>query len=305
LVQAVPLISVIIPHFKQPRQLSRCLSSLHEQKFDLDRVEIIVVDNGSSELPTQACAQFANVRLEQETVPGPGPARNKGAKLSRGEVLAFIDADCIADENWLSTIATTLDATTQIIGGDVRIAAANPQKLTPLEAFESIFAFRQQEYIERYGFSGTGNLAMWRTVYDAVGPFGGIRIAEDREWGRRARSLGFSVRYVPDMLVYHPARQSFSELRTKSDRLITHDFFDYAQTPAGFLRWAFRALAVGASPAFEIGRILTSTRVSTWRARSLAMLVLFRHRFYRMTKMLQFCFRARRDRSIGPWNRSG
>jgi len=73
-----------------------------------------------------------------------------------------------------------------VVGGDVRIAVANPRRLTHLEAYESIFAYRQQEYIETMGFSGTGNLAVGREDFERIGPFAGIEVAEDRDWGRRA-----------------------------------------------------------------------------------------------------------------------
>lgn len=267
----------------------------------MDLVEIIVVDNGSNESPTRTCSQFSNVQLEQEAIPGPGPARNKGTIVSHGAILAFIDADCLADENWLATIAGALDKTAQIIGGDVRIALVDPHKATMLEAYESIFAYRQQDYIERQGFSGTGNLAMRRTVYDTVGAFAGIEIAEDRDWGRRATKLGYSISYLSDMLVFHPARRSFDELFSKWDRIIAHDFFDYSQKPAGRLRWAFRALGVAASPVFEIRRILTSSRASTWRDRRLAILGLIRIRLYRACRMLMVLWKGA-SVSSRSWN---
>ena len=59
-------ISVIIPHLNQPDYLRRCLQSLEAQNFELSNVEIIVVDNGSHELPTEICASFKNVKLMSE-----------------------------------------------------------------------------------------------------------------------------------------------------------------------------------------------------------------------------------------------
>ena len=164
-------ISVVVPHFNQGDQLRRCLELLHSQTFDLGKVEIVVVDNGSDVLPSAICAEFPNVRLEHEPRPGPGPARNRGVGVSRAPILAFIDADCFADHHWLATIATVFDdEQVQIIGGDVRIAVADASRLTALEAYESVFAYRQQEYIEKQGFSGTGNLAMRRSVFERSVP---------------------------------------------------------------------------------------------------------------------------------------
>src|SRR5690606_10535485 len=91
--------------------------------------EIFVVDNGSHEQPTAVCDRHPGVRLLAEPTPGPGPARNTGVAESTGDVLAFIDADCIADRRWLATIETAVaDPTADVLGGDVRIAYDNPRR---------------------------------------------------------------------------------------------------------------------------------------------------------------------------------
>jgi GT2 family glycosyltransferase len=265
-----------------------------------------VVDNGSKELPADICSQFDGVRLVEEPAPGPGPARNLGVKVSNGAILAFIDADCTADPDWLAVIERALaDAgDAKVIGGDVRIARRDPQRATMIEAYESIYAYRQEEYITRHRYSGTGNLAMRREVYDAVGPFCGIERAEDRDWGQRATRLGFAVRYVPDMIVYHPARRSFAELYTKWDRHISHTFAEDARGLIGRLRWLGRTVAVAGSPLFEARRILTSPRVATRRERLSAAVALVRIRMYRASRMLAALVGQTSARASRDWNRT-
>lgn len=303
------VVSVIIPHLNQPEQLRACLESLARQAFDMRRVETIVVDNGSRQPPTDICSAFDGVRLVEEPIPGPGPARNRGVGISRGNILAFIDADCTADPGWLGAIETALTpqigaGSAMVIGGDVRIARRDPERATMLEAYESVFAYRQEEYIARQGFSGTGNLAMPRQVHDAVGPFCGIERAEDRDWGQRATRAGFSIRYVPEMIVFHPARQSFDELCTKWDRHVSHDFETAAPNLAGRLRWLARAAAVAASPVFEARRLLTSSRVQTARERLLAAAALVRIRMYRAHRMLSALRGGTGVDASRQWNRS-
>ncbi len=91
-----------------------------------------------------------------------------------GNVLAFIDADCIPSPEWLAVAQHVLQ-TGQfgILGGDVRIACEDRKSLSMVEAYESIFAYRMDRYIARQGFTGTGNLVMRRDVFDDVGPFAG------------------------------------------------------------------------------------------------------------------------------------
>ena len=301
---STPLISVVIPYLNQPDSLLLCLGSMDQQKFDMTRVEVIVVDNGSRDLPVEICTSFKNVRLEREQTPGPGPARNKGASVARGDIFAFVDADCVAHRNWLATIeAAFSDDTLLIAGGDMRVAFADAANPTMLEAYESIFSYRQKEFIERQGFSATANLAVRKSIYLAVGPFVGIDIAEDREWGQRAARLGYATRYLPGMIVYHPARRSLSELYVKWDRHISHDFAEREKGPWSGFAWGLRALAIGCSPVFASRRILMSRQLPSWRARSLAALALVMLRQYRARKMLRLLLGRSHPQPDRIWNR--
>jgi glycosyltransferase involved in cell wall biosynthesis len=135
------LISVIIPHLNQEDHLRVGLEALHAQCGIRSDVEIIVVDNGSARMPATVCSAWPDVRLVSEPTPGPGPARNRGIRDARGEILAFIDADCRADPGWLVAIETAFaDERTRIIGGDVRVGYERPSRPTFLEPYESIYS---------------------------------------------------------------------------------------------------------------------------------------------------------------------
>lgn len=299
-------LSVIIPHLNQPDFLDRCLNSLKQQATASYVTEIIVVDNGSRELPSQICSAFEKVRLEHEAEAGPGPARNKGIAASTGDLLAFIDADCIANPDWLPTIHKTFSTNENIkvIGGDVRIAYDNENNLTMLEAYESVYAYRQKMYIEKQGFSGTGNLAMRRDVHGVVGPFAGIEVSEDRDWGRRATRAGYRIHYIPSMIVFHPARKTFAELCTKWDRHISHDFEDKAMGLKGRLRWIVLIVAIGLSPIAELVRIARSQRLHKLRERLLATICVTKIRLYRAAKMLALLFSGQKSEGSVSWNRN-
>ncbi len=280
-------VSVVIPHLNQPEHLERCLATLQAQeRIAPDRFEVIVVDNGSRALPQEICDRHG-VRLLTEARPGPGPARNAGAEVARGPVLAFIDADCTADPGWLFAILQRFeDPRTRVIGGDVRIARERPDAPTMLEAYESVFAFRMREYIARQGFTGTGNLAVRREVFEAVGPFAGIDVAEDRDWGQRALAQGIATTYAPEMRVFHPARKAFPEIFAKWSRHIGHDRVRAGAGAVPAAKWLLRAVAVAVSPIAEIPRIARSDRVSGWRERLMAWLAVIRVRAYRARVML-------------------
>jgi GT2 family glycosyltransferase len=294
-------ISVVIPHLNQPEALARCLASLRAGREVPD--EIVVVDNGSRELPREICAA-AGARLLREAEPGPGPARNRGVAEATGEILAFIDADCLADHDWIAAIrAAFTDPAAEILGGDVRIARADPDRVTMLEAYESVYAYRMDRYIAEQGFTGTGNLAVRRHVLEAVGPFRGLDVAEDRDWGQRARRAGHDLRYVPGMRVYHPARATFAELARKWDRHVAHDYAAFRVRPGGRLLWAGRTLAMALSPPAELPRILASDRISGTGPRLKAWACLARVRLYRARVMARLLLRGDAAALSRQWNR--
>lgn len=297
------LITVIIPHLNQEDFLRIGLEALHRQHDSTVDVEIIVVDNGSTQLPEQVCTSWPDVKLVSESIPGPGPARNRGIQFARGDILAFIDADCRADPSWIAAIAGAFaDKATFIIGGDVRVDYVRPSHPTFLEPYESIYSYRNNEHIAS-GFSGTGNLATRPAVIEKVGPFAGIEIAEDRDWGTRAGAAGFSIQYVPEMIVFHPARKSFAELTQKWDRHIAHDYEHIRLRRFGLLLWVARSIAIAGSPLIEIPTLLTSPRVSGPWERLLAFLCLIRIRFYRARQMIEMLLRGDNRSVAGAWNR--
>ena len=295
-------ITVIIPYLNQPEKLDRCLGSLVAGVRRPD--EIIVVDNGSAALPEAVCAAYPNVRLLQELTPGPGPARSLGAGASTGDVLAFIDADCLAGTGWLAAVeAEFADAEAQILGGDVRVGVADPAHLTLVEAYESIFGYQVERYIRDMGFTVTCNLAMRPSVFAAVGPFAGVSISEDRDWGQRATAMGYRIRYVPDMLVYHPARQSFAQLAAKWDRHMGHDFAEAQDQKAGRLRFFFKTVMMVPSILAELPRVLASDRLTGPGNRMLAFAGLTRVRLYRARRMVWLLMGGDPRALSGAWNR--
>jgi len=297
-----PLISVVIPHLNQQRELSACLMSLQNQKLDRALYELIVVDNGSTVPPYDVVAAFADVRVVIETQPGPGPARNAGIRTAQADLIAFLDADCRADPAWLSTALNVLSTSPAqtVLGGDVRIWHPVDGRFTSIEAYESVFAYRSKLYVERHGYCPTGNLAAPRSAFTTAGMFGGIQFAEDMEWGARARRAGFTLRYVPGMIVFHPARSSIKELYAKWDRQLQHYFNMIKGKPAWRTRWLMRALMTAASPAADFVKVLVSDRVNGPTARIKAIGVLVRVRLYRAWMMIALL------RSNGPirWNRA-
>jgi GT2 family glycosyltransferase len=301
-----PEIGIIVPHLNQPDRLERLLASLFAQDFDMGRAEVVVVDNGSREMPEAVAAGFPGVRLVRAAeVPGPGPARNRGAALTRAPILAFTDSDCEVDPGWAGAILARFaaDPALAVLGGDVRVRAEDPARPGAAEAYEMVYAFPQRLYVEKRGFSATSNMAVRRAVFEAVGPFAGIEIAEDTDWGQRATALGYRPVYAPEMVVHHPARRTLGEIFTKWNRNVSHHYAAFARGPAGKAKWIARAGAMVLSPVGEIPRLLTTGRLSgpAMRARAFGALVAIR--LYRAGRMLAVMVRSDVRTASLQWNR--
>jgi glycosyltransferase involved in cell wall biosynthesis len=283
-----PLLSVVIPHLNQPEALANCLASLQDQTIDQSLFEVIVVDNGSASLPHAVIARYPGTLLLQEAKAGPGHARNRGVKASSGQILAFIDADCRAHPEWLQCALAAFEraAPRTILGGDVQIWHEPHSAMTAVEAYESVFAYRFKLYIEQHGFCGTGNLIVRKQDFEDIGPFRGIEVAEDIQWGGQALKAGYLFRYVPEMVVYHPARESFKELCIKWDRHIQHAVNAGSTSLSWRAAWVLRAFAVFLSPAVDWTKVVRSQRLYGPIPRAKAVAALSAIRFYRTYKMI-------------------
>lgn len=296
-----PDISIVIPHLNQPQGLARLIDSLDAQVTDGTTFEIIVADNGSRVPLPERIVRHPKVQVISEPTPGPGPARNAGISVARAPILAFTDSDCIADPGWVSAIARHFSEpdAAPVMGGDISIALRGVRP-DALEAYESIFGYRQELYIRRDLYAATCNLAMRREIFAQVGPFGGLDLAEDRDWGLRAHALGIRHQLVPAARIVTPARTSFAELARKWDRQVSHEY-DFVRTPADRARWLVRAVAVAASPVAEVALVARSGRVEGLRARFLAFGILLRIRLHRARRMLQIGLGGDRRRLAEGW----
>lgn len=298
-------LSVIIPHLNEPEDLRRCLLSLDAQHADGIPFEIIVVDNGSTEMPEAACVNISNLRLEREELPGPGPARNFGANLARAEILAFIDSDCIAQPGWVRAIVRCMgnNPNIDLVGGDIGVLLNNPQCPSAIESYENIYSYRARVYVERYGFAATGNMAVRTRVFHSVGPFGGIATMEDTEWGQRATARGYRIAFLPEARVLTPSCKSFSELACRWDRHVAHEYGKVAGRRTAMLRWLVDCVIVTASPLVESVKILRTDRVSGVRNRILALACLTRIRLHRARRMFGLALHGDSGRFVDRWNR--
>jgi len=203
--------SVIIPAFNDQVGLDNCLHALARQSWPVDETEIIVVDNGSNPPLRVEGLHAGTVRLIRCPAPGSYAARNAGAAAAKGDVLAFTDADCRPDTNWLSNGIAALFASgdCRIVGGEVIMDALPSPSAVAL--YQLAAGFGQASNVRDKGFSATANLFCLRQHFEAVGPFDTRLLSGgDREWCWRAAKHGLSLRYEAGAVVHTNPR---SDLR--------------------------------------------------------------------------------------------
>lgn len=105
------LISVIIPTYNESNYISKALASLQNQQLDHnDALEIIVIDDGSTDDTAIKVRRFSNVKIHYNKHTGPALARNLGAKHARGEILLFLDADMEFDIQFIKHLISPIKA---------------------------------------------------------------------------------------------------------------------------------------------------------------------------------------------------
>ena len=103
----LPLVSIIIPALNAENTIKDCLNSIKQLDYPDLKIEVIVVDNGSDDKTADIAMQFGAKVLYKPDL-NVGGLRNAGAKVSSGDILAFTDADCVVEKDWLSQISRSL-----------------------------------------------------------------------------------------------------------------------------------------------------------------------------------------------------
>jgi len=114
LIAATTDVSIIVPTWNEEKYLTKCLDSLVNQSWN-GSFEIIVVDGGSTDRTVRVAEKYADKVFIEPTL-RVGAARNLGARNARGSILAFIDADTIANEHWLEAITHGFNGESMAVG---------------------------------------------------------------------------------------------------------------------------------------------------------------------------------------------
>jgi glycosyltransferase involved in cell wall biosynthesis len=218
-VTTAPRVSVVVPGRDAAHTLPGVLRALAAQTVGRELYEVVVVDDDSSDATPSVVRRSAVARLVRApTHVGIAASRNMGVHAARGELIAFIDADCVPSESWLERGLALLDAgEADVLAGHIDVALP---RASPAALADATHYYNQQRYVAE-GFGATGNLWVRREILERVGPFDEhLDRSEDYDFGRRAVAAGAHLVYAPDVVVRHPARGPL-ELARRSYRIGT------------------------------------------------------------------------------------
>ena len=214
-------VSVIIPTYRDWPRLQLCLAALARQTLAAGEFELIVVDNDGDSRPPPLPA---GVRYLHAPTGWSYAARNAGAEQAKGELLAFTDADCQPEPEWLQALVAAFEQHPDwdLVGGRIDILAARDNTAV---RYERLFEFQQEQLVALSGYSVTANLGVRRSVFEQRGGFdAGLKSCGDSEFCTRLVALGHRIGYADGMRVLHPARATLAEIFTKNRRIATGQY---------------------------------------------------------------------------------
>jgi GT2 family glycosyltransferase len=216
-----PEVSVVITARNAASELPILLGRLRAQTLARGRFEIVVVDDASDDETAAVVALDETIRLIRcpEHV-GLPRGRNIGIRAATAPVIAFTDADCVPDPDWLECGLARLDESdADLLAGGITIPVGRSPSIATL--VDSATYLDQERYTQR-GFGAGANLWVRREVFDRFGVFreelrayGG----DEEEFCQRATTAGARIVYAPEAHVSHPPRERLRDLSRKAYKL--------------------------------------------------------------------------------------
>ena len=244
-----PFISIVIPARNARLTLRACLDSLRNLNYPKERMEILLVDGFSTDGTREIAASY-DLTIVDNPQKSHRTGVNRGFECAKGELVAYADADCIVDENWIQNSLKYFEADSQVAG------VTGPIHLPPEQsAFAKAVAFlfslaatlgksshkETQRVVEVVKDFPTCNAIYRKAALNTVMPLAqNLLGGADIELNYLLRQRGFSLLATPDVKVWHYKRE----------------------TPQGFFRQMYRYAIMRLQLGKRWGPILNLTHVA-------------------------------------------
>lgn len=227
-------ISVIIPAYNEEEYLPKTLLALREQDFPRSDFEIIVVDNVSTDATSKVARNHGADKVVSELRKGTNQARQRGLEEAQGNIIAFLDADCIPPPNWLTKIYTALHAqknTCVAIAGvyvfhahktDSLFLAQEVYRWIVMPAINSLFG----RVLRKGGVIIGGNFASFRRNFKKIDGLDTsfTFFGDDASIAKKFGEIGY-IEFDPTLFVYSSTRRFEREGLIKTNWEYAKNYF--------------------------------------------------------------------------------
>src|SRR5712692_10490728 len=198
----LPFVSIAIITLNKKSTIEQCLTSLFSLDYPRSKYEVVVVDGGSTDGTLQILRKFpVSIVIEERKCRG--IARNVAIKNCKGEIIAFIDADCLATPSWLRHhVIVHENPNVFVVGGSVLQGgdSSPPTKIY----HDTYFAAQSPSIQQRITWDlATCNASFKRTAFQTVGPFPEADKGEDSVLCWQILSQGYQTVFDPSPRVIH------------------------------------------------------------------------------------------------------
>jgi len=257
-----PRVSVVIATFNRLDLTQACLDSLlHGETWP--SLEVIVVDNGSSDGTPEYLQGFARTDGRLQVVPNPknegfAAANNAGTARATGDFVIFLNNDTIVPPGMIGRLVRHLEAdpriglvcpTTNFCGNEAKVDPGYAE-LDEMPAYAAWRAFAFEGRTLEIGVAAMYCVAARKEILTQVGPLDenfGIGMFEDDDLAIRMRNAGYRVVCAEDAYVHHYGQGSFSKLPPEEYERIWQENQAYFEKKWG-IRWKAHRVRSGVSP---------------------------------------------------------
>jgi len=228
--QTTPSISIIIPVKNRPEDIRECLTSLANLDYPKDKVEIIVVNDGSTDSTSKVLPTFDIKVIHLPQSIGASACRNLAAREASGDLLGFTDSDCVPHPHWLRELSPYFnDERIGIVGGYV----SNFYNQSSLDCYEEVksslnmgsSSFKVENDGPSTAYVPSCNLIIRKKAFSKAGGFQeDLTVGEDVDLCWKTRGLGYHLLYVPKGEVKHKHRNHLLHMSRRR--------FDYGTSEA-------------------------------------------------------------------------
>jgi mycofactocin system glycosyltransferase len=215
-----PYVSIIIPVRNRADEITACLQSLDKLDYPPEKREVIVVDDASDDTTPEQVSAFPVQLIPLKERRQASFCRNLAAQKAKGEILAFLDSDCLADPLWLKELIPAFtDPSNGAVGGMVD-SWGNEKGLDRYERVKSSLNMgswpKSSREENHFFYLPSCNLLVRRTLFLRLGGFReDMCVGEDVDFCWRLQDLGHHIEYRPVGRVYHKHRNTVRHFCTR------------------------------------------------------------------------------------------